>query len=126
MLSLTRAEALAQARRDLLTYVERVLQRQLVSQEYASDLGMYWDRRLAALARVGSDFPVSTEVVAAMRVLSKAIRSEPDEDAAIMWLDTFPDRIADLFPPSAVTFRLVDEAEHEEAASMSWTISSAA
>jgi len=116
MLSLTRAEALAQARRDFGTYVERILETQAVPPAYVHELGRYWDRRLAALARLGSDFPVSPDVLSAMALLARALRSpEMDSDAVVRWLDTFPDRIADLFPPSAVTFRLVDEADREEA-----------
>jgi len=127
MLFLTRAEALAQARSDFMSYVERAMRAGVVDATFASDLGRHWDRRLAALARIGSDFPVSTDVIAAMQVLSKAIRGELDPDAAVMWLDVFPDRIADLFPPSAVTFRLVDEQEQEEAATLAWSsITSAA
>jgi hypothetical protein len=128
MLLLTRAVALAQARSDFMAYVDRALQAGAVDPTYASDLGRHWDRRLAALARIGSDFPVSEDVVSAMRVLSKSIRAPGlDPDAAVMWLDVFPDRIADLFPPSAVTFRLVDQEEREEAATYAWSaITSAA
>jgi hypothetical protein len=121
MLLLTRAEALAQARSDFMAYVDRALRAQIVDPAFASDLGRHWDRRLAALARIGSDFPVSEDVIAAMQVLSKSIRAELDPDAAVMWLDVYPDRIADLFPPSAVTFRLVDREEQEEAATLAWS-----
>jgi hypothetical protein len=117
MPSVTRAEALTQARIDFQAYVERLVQANRLSAEYVSDLGHYWDRRLAALSRLGSNLLISPEVVSALSVLAREVRDRDlDDDAAVRWLDLFPDRVADLFPPSDVTFRLVEEDERREAA----------
>lgn len=117
MSSLTRFEALTQARHDFLLYVDRVAQEGRLSPAYLSDLGRYWDRRLAALARIGAEVPVADAVVASLWILSREIRhDEMDPDAALRWIDVFPDRVADLFPPSDVTFRLIDQEEAIEAA----------
>jgi hypothetical protein len=115
MLSLTRAEALTQARLEFQRYVERLLMEDRLPRDYVVELGRHWDKRLASLARLGSDLLISPEVVSSMTVLARAVR-DPDrsEDAAVRWLDVFPDRVADLFPPSDVTFRLIDEAEQRE------------
>lgn len=116
MLSLTRAEALTQARLEFQRYVERLLSEDRLPQDYVAELGRYWDKRLATLARLGSDLLVNPEVVSSMSVLARAIRDmDLDDDAAVRWLDVFPDRVADLFPPSDVTFRLIDEVERREA-----------
>jgi hypothetical protein len=117
MMLLTRAQALGQARADLGQYVSRILDAGLVPKEYAFGLARTWDRRLAELARLGPELPVAEEVARSLQVLSRELR-EPDidPDAAVRWLDVFPDSVADLFPPSAVTFRLVDEEDADAAA----------
>ena len=121
MTSLTRAEALAQARRDFGSYIESMLGSNLVPRSYVAEIGRHWDRRLAALARIGPQFPVATEVLDALRVLSREVRTpDLDPDASVRWLDTFPDRVADLFPPSAVTFHLLDEEEQAEAEAVAY------
>jgi hypothetical protein len=115
MSSLTRSEALTQARHDFLLYVDRVAQEGRLPPAYVSDLGRYWDRRLAALAQIGAEVPVADAVVASLWILSREIRhNEMDPDAALRWIDVFPDRVADLFPPSLGClgrFFLIDQAE---------------
>jgi hypothetical protein len=115
MLSLTRAEALTQARLEFQRYVERLLMEKRLPPEYVADLGKHWDKRLASLARLGSDLLINPEVLSSLTVLARAVRDpDMDADAAVRWLDVFPDRVADLFPPSDVTFRLIDAAEQRE------------
>jgi hypothetical protein len=115
MLSVTRAEALTQARLEFQRYVERLLTEDRLPREYVAELGLYWDKRLASLARLGSGLLINPEVVSSLMVLARAVRDpDMDVDAAVRWLDVFPDRVADLFPPSDVTFRLIDAAEQRE------------
>jgi hypothetical protein len=117
MMSLTRAQALTQARLEFSHYVDRVADSGRLSRQYLSDIGRYWDRRLDGLSRLGSDLPVSSEVIASLMTLARELRvPNLDPDAEVRWVDKFPDRVADLFPPSAVTFRLIDQTEEEEAA----------
>lgn len=117
MMSLTRAQALTQARLEFSHYVERIAQSGQLPGPYLADIGRYWDRRLDGLSRLGSDLPVSSDVVSSLMTLARELRiPDLDPDAAVRWVDKFPDRVADLFPPSAVTFRLIDQAEEEEAA----------
>jgi hypothetical protein len=130
MRPLTRAEALAQARSDFASYIDWVVGTRHVPRDWAYGLGRYWDRRLSSLARLGSDLPVAPEVTAALMLLSRSIRERDlDPDAALRWVDAFPDGVADLFPPSAVTFKLLDdqiEAEAEQAPRPRTSIASAA
>ncbi|MES2210088.1 MAG: hypothetical protein V4515_07875 [Chloroflexota bacterium] len=115
---LTRAEALAQARRDFSQYAERVAVSGLATADYVLDLGRYWDRRLASLGRLGADLPVAAEVLNSLAMMARELRIEDlDPDAALRWLDAFPDGVADLFPPSDVTFRLLDEEDDEASVS---------
>jgi hypothetical protein len=117
MIPLTRAQALNQARTELSGFAQRIVDAGFVNADYAFSLGRHWDHRLAALGRLGSDLPVADEIVTTMMVLARELRvPDLDPDAAMRWLDAFPDGVADLFPPSAVTFRLVDEEEQAAAA----------
>ena len=119
MIPLTRAEALTQARTELGRYTQQLADSQPVSRDYVFALGRAWDRRLAALGRLGADLPVAPETVTSLLMLSRELHvPDLDADAAIRWLDVFPDSVADLFPPSAVTFRLLDEQEEEDAGSV--------
>lgn len=119
---LTRAQALTQARLELSQYVARVLDAGAVPAAYAHTLGRTWDRRLAGLARLGSELPVAADVARSLMILSRELRQEHlDRDAFVRWLDVYPDSVADLFPPSAVTFQLVDEEDAVQAAELPQT-----
>jgi hypothetical protein len=102
----TRAEALAQARADLAVLATQVAALG-IDAAYVGELHQHWDDRLAALGRIGSHVPVSSEVAAAIMFLATTVRSpDLDQHARVRWLDAFPDAIADLFPPSAVTYQI--------------------
>jgi len=107
MTTSTRLEALTEARLAFRMYVERLERSEILPAEFVHGLAADWDRRLNALGRIGSALPVSDEVLAALRYLARELE-EPnlDADAEIRWLDAFPDAVADLFPPSAVTFQI--------------------
>jgi hypothetical protein len=122
MMQLTRGLALGQARADLGQYMLRVLRDGLVDEEYAFGLARLWDRRLAGLARLGPELPVADDVAKSLMLLSRELRVDDlDPDVAVRWLDVYPDSVADLFPPSAVTFRLVDDEEADADASTAQT-----
>jgi hypothetical protein len=109
-MTLTRETALNDARRELHALAERVLASREQLAPRVNVLVELWEGRLVELSRMGSHLPVPRETQAALDFLSQSICSETlDPDAQLRWLDAYPDAVADLFPPSAVTYRLVDD-----------------
>jgi hypothetical protein len=108
---MTRYEALTDARLALQNYAARFDGRQEVPAEYVREVTRDWDARLRKLASILPSLPVSAAVVSGLRYFMDELAVEDiDTDAEVRWLDAFPSAVASLFPPSAATFRLSDEA----------------
>jgi len=103
----TRSEAINLARGHYLLLVERA--RSLRGKrEFVDRLSAEWDAELRRLAAFGSSLIVPAETYIAVRRLIDRSGSEAvPADSLLDWIDAFPEAVADLFPPSAVTYRLV-------------------
>jgi hypothetical protein len=106
-IAFTRSEALNLARTHYRLLIERA--RNVTNDhEYVERLGAEWDRELARLAGLGSALIVRSETFETVaRLIERSGNPSAPADVVIEWLDAFPDSIADLFPPSAATYRLV-------------------
>jgi hypothetical protein len=103
---LTRQTALEAAR---LLYAELVVEALKVEgadAEYLIATAGDWDRRMAALVRYRSDVTLPDHTRDAFEFLRKSILNPIDDDALVRWVETFPDSVAELFPPSPATFWL--------------------
>jgi truncated hemoglobin YjbI len=107
VLDLTRSEAIHQARAHYALLIYRA--RETVGDdEYIRRLGEEWDRELARLANLGSALTIRPETATTLRrLIERSASPTISRDTLMEWLDAFPDAVADLFPPSAVTYRLV-------------------
>lgn len=106
----TRQDALALAKLTYRILRDRVSSIDSVSPEYVESLVTHWDDRLEYLSRFRSDAALSDAAMAAFRFLTDeviAASSDNDVDALVRWLDGYPDAVAQLFPPSTLTFDLL-------------------
>lgn len=111
-LNVTRSEALSYARIQYQVLAERALRtpRSEAEREAIRRLAGLWDAKLAWTSSLGSEVRLDDETVAVLVHLAGIVGQDLPEDAVTEWLDAFPDAVADLFPPSAVTYRLEDGA----------------
>ena len=107
--SLTRQDALAGARATYQQLVARALLLDGVDAVYVAALASEWTAHLDFLARFRSDASIADEVHAALRFVSENAIATPsdDGDGLVRWVDAYPSAVADLFPPSALTFKVV-------------------
>ena len=108
ILSLTRSDALSFARVQYQALAQRAagLLENEADREAIRQLALLWDARLAKLANLGSAAPLSEDTVGVLFHLATTIGGNLPADVVAEWVDAFPDAVADLFPPSAVTYRL--------------------
>jgi hypothetical protein len=105
----TRVGALTHARAAYAQLVARVLAGEFDDARFVRSLATSWDERLAFLAQFRSDASLSEETRAALDFLTENILTAQIEDseAMVQWLDAYPNAVAELFPPSALTFDVI-------------------
>lgn len=108
MLSLTRSDALSFARVQYQALAQRAvgLLENEKDREAIRQLALLWDARLARLSSLGGAAPLTEDTVGVLLHLAATVGSNLPADVVAEWVDAFPDAVADLFPPSAVTYRL--------------------
>lgn len=112
--SITRQVALQTARAVYRTVVERAIALPGADAEYLISLASAWDTKLRQLVSVGSEAIVSDEAQAAFDYVTATVSSGTlDADALTRWVDAYPDAVAELFPPSALTFTLIGSTDSE-------------
>jgi hypothetical protein len=112
----TRVGALTLARAAYAQLVARVLAAEFDDPKFVRDLATSWDERLKFLAQFRSDASLSDETRAALEFLTRSILAAEAEDsvAMVQWLDAYPDAVAELFPPSALTFSVIWQSGAQE------------
>ena len=106
--SLTRRTALDTARVLYLYLVNRALEIEDADRAYIADTARHWEDRLRELM-LRSDATVSDETGEAFAYLARVVTSpQLDDDAVLTWVDAYPEAVANLFPPSQSTFRVLE------------------
>lgn len=104
--ALTRQTALESARLLYRQLVERASAVDGADVEYLSSIAEEWNQRLTSLLRFRSDVTLPDHTREAFEFLRASILNPTDDDALARWVETFPDAVTDLFPPSPATFWL--------------------
>ena len=108
--TLTRHTALEAARLLYEELVERAVRVDDADVEYLTAVARDWSERLVALSRFRSDVTLNDHAREAFEFLRRGVIEPADDDATMRWVETFPQAISALFPPSASTFWVISEA----------------
>jgi len=109
MFEMTRSEAINVARLQYQVLAERARAVAEDQVDYIDRLVLDWDQELERLAGFGRGIAARPEVVdAVIRLVERLSAETVTADVLLGWIDAFPDAVADLFPPSAATYRLVE------------------
>ncbi len=111
MLTLNRSEALTFARLHYQALLAKVLEAvdEPAERDQVERLAAAWDEKLVRLAALGPTVRLDERSARILVRLTERIHSDRlTRDALVDWVDAFPDAVADLFPPSRLTYRLED------------------
>lgn len=117
MITFTRSELLTSARLQYRVLADRARSLASGRADYIDQLVVEWDRELERRAGLSGSIVVTDNTLEAIKRLVERVNAESlDADELVEWLDIFPDAIAELFPPSAATYRLVSEVKTPQVA----------
>lgn len=112
--ALTRHTALESARLLYSELVDKALTAEGADVDYLRTVAHDSDARLDGLMRYRSDVTLPEHAQATFEFLRRSILDPADSDALMRWVETFPDAVADLFPPSGATFWVVPDGSRAE------------